>query len=413
MKKSIFPKPAIEARHRSGMIGAHFDNFLNWMRERGYALESMRYNIQRITNFGKYLKRRGIRSIRQLDGTEGQKLMVDYQKYCKARGHSDRSASIRLYMQALRDAGVLGASPSNNTSMFRETKEYTSFLRNQRELSECTIRNHQYWIERFLRFLGCKNGTDFLAGLIITDVDRFIQQEGSGLSRRTQRHIAGCLRGFFRFLYQSGKITRDLSLPITSPRCYKLGTLHRVLCWDEVNKILHSVDRTRKAGLRDYAILLLLTTYGLRAGEVARLKLGDIDWRKETIHIVGGKTGRDLWLPLIAQVGKAILKYLKNARPPSKYRQIFLLTCAPRTPLKSGNIRYVVARNIQHAGLNPPRRGSHLIRYSFATHLIRGGASLKEIGDILGHRSLESTHIYTKTATEKLREVALEVPEVK
>ena len=348
-----------------------------------------------------------------MEGAEGQKLLNDYQKYCKARGHSDRSASICHYMQALREAGVLGGLPSNETHLLRETEQYLSFLKDQKELSECTVQNHQHWIERFLRFLGCQNGSDFTAELIITDVDRFILQKGDGFSRSTQQLIAGCLRSFIRYLYQSGKITTDFSSYITSPRCYKLETLPRVLNWDEVNKILHSVDRTTKAGLRDYAILLFLTTYGLRAGEVAKLKLSNIDWRKETIHIIARKTGRNLWLPLIPQVGRATLKYLENARPPSKYKQIFLLTCAPRTPLKSGNIHYVVSRNIQLAGLNPPRRGSHLIRYSFATHLIRGGASLKEIGDILGHRSLESTHIYTKTATEKLRDVALEVPEVK
>ena len=173
-----------------------------------------------------------------------------------------------------------------------------------------------------------------------------------------------------------------------------------------------SVDLSTKAGPQHYAILQLLTTYGLRAGEIAQLRLDNIDWRKETIHIAPGKTGKDLWLPLTAGVGKAILRYLKDRRPPSKYREIFLLTCAPWTPLKSGNIGYVVNRHIKLAGLNLPRGGPHLLRHSFATRLVRAGASLKEIGDLLGHRDPESTHTYTKTATERLREVALEMPEI-
>jgi len=191
-----------------------------------------------------------------------------------------------------------------------------------------------------------------------------------------------------------------------------MESLPRVLNWDEVKKILHSVDLSLKIGLQHYAILILLTTYGLRAGEVAQIKLDDINWRKETIHISQKKSGRDLWLPLTPQVGKAILNYLKRGRPPSKHREIFLLTCAPWNPLTSSNIAYVVRRHIKLAELDAPHRGPHIIRHSFATHLIREGVPLKEIGDMLGHRSPESTHIYTKTATENLREVALEVPEV-
>lgn len=187
----------------------------------------------------------------------------------------------------------------------------------------------------------------------------------------------------------------------------------RVLDWDEVQKIVNSVHRSTRNGPQYYAILVLLTTYGLRAGEVAQLKLEDIDWRRKAIHIVPRKSGKDLYLPLTHGVAQAILDYLRHRRFPSKYRQVFLLTRAPWRSLTRQNIAYVVNRHIELAGLESPRGGSHLLRHSFATHLIRKGASLKQIGDLLGHRTLESTHIYTKTATEHLREVALEVPEVK
>lgn len=411
MEEKIFPKPKIEARHRKGMLGAHFECFRHWMQERGYAYQSMRYNIQRITNFGRYLKRRGICSVQKLEGTEGQELLISYKKYCKRKGYSDRSSSIRLYIKALQDAGVL-RGPHSKAPLFREVEAYVRFLEDHKELSTCTIDNHQRLVEMFLSFIYCQNSFS-PPEFSIQQVDRFIRQEGSRYSRRTQQLIAGCLRSFFKFLYQSGKTGTDLSCLITSPRCYKLESLPRVLNWEEINKILNSVDKSTRAGLRNNAILLLLTTYGLRAGEVARLKLDDIDWKKEIIHILPGKTGRALLLPLMPRVGKAILKYLKQTRPVSKHREVFLLTCAPWTPLKSTNIRYVVGRHIQLAGLDPPRHGPHLLRYSFATHLMRSGASLKEIGDMLGHRSFESTHVYTKTATEKLREVALEMSEVK
>jgi len=203
-----------------------------------------------------------------------------------------------------------------------------------------------------------------------------------------------------------------LSYFITSPRCYKLESLPRLLSWDDVGRLLRSVDLSTGPGIRACAILTLLTSYGLRSGEVARLKLEDIDWRRETIHIARRKTGRDLWLPLIPQAAEAVIRYLKSGRPSSKYREIFLIARAPWTPIKSQNIGQVVRRQIQLAGLTPSSQGAHIIRHSFATHLHRKGASLKEVGDILGHKAPQSTRVYTKTATDHLRDVALEVPEV-
>ena len=313
--------------------------------------------------------------------------------------------------ECLEEAGVLRNSDSSNSSLFYETQRYIDFLESQRGLCEGSIGNHTRWAEKFLEFLGCQKGISSLPTFEISDVDRFVEQEAVLLRRASQQTLTRVLRSFLRFLYQSGKLTSDLSYLVTNPRHYKLETLPRVLDWDEVQKVLGSVDRSTKTGRQHYAILALLTAYGLRAGEVARLKLEDIDWRKETIYIAPGKTGQDLRLPLIPQVGKAILAYLKRGRPSSKYREIFLLTKAPWTPFDRHNISYVVDRHIQLAGLSPSRRGSHLLRHSFATNLIRKGVRLKEIGDILGHRNSESTHLYTKTAVENLREVALEVPE--
>lgn len=413
MTSKIFPTAAVEAKHRNGLLGTHFDCFINWMNRHGYSRHSMRFNTQCVTHFGRYLKHRGICSIQQLEGASGKELLGTYRDYLKGYKHWRRDAGLKLYIQALEEAGVIAPIPSRDSSLFHETRQYIIFLKNQKGLSDTTIQYHIYWVEKFLHFIGYQENTSFLPTFGIADIDRFIEQRASRLKHSPPQHLTGVLRGFLRFLYQSGRLSNDLAPLIISPRRYRLDTLPRVLDWEQVQKILGSVDRSTGSGRQHYAILILLTIYGLRAGEVANLKLEDIDWRKETICITSRKTGKDLWLPLIPQVGKAILGYLKHGRPDSKDRHVFLLTRAPWTPLNRHNVAYVVDRHIELSGLDPPRRGPHLLRHSFATHLIRKGVSLKQIGDMLGHRDPDSTHLYTKTAIEQLREVALDVPEVK
>lgn len=413
MHNKIFPSAAIEAKHLGRLLGAHFDCFLDWMKRYGYSCGTMRSYIRGVIHFGQYLRRRDIHSIHQLEGVAGKKLLADYRCYCKRRGCWRRIFGPKLYLKALVDAGVIVSVISENSLLLYETQQYVIFLRNQRCLSESTITTHIHWVEKFLQFIGCQKCTSSMPTFGIADVDRFIEQEGHRLKPGTQLSLATVLRSFLRFLYQLGKLTVDLSCLVTSPRCYRLSSLPQVLRWSEVQKILGSVDCSTSNGIRHYAILILLATYGLRAGEVAQLKLEDIDWRKGTIHITPRKMGKDLWLPLTSQVGKALIKYLKHGRPTSKYRQIFLFSRAPWSPINQKNIGYVVGRYIRLAGLKPPRHGSHLLRHSFATHLIRAGVPLKQISDMLGHCSPESTCIYTKNATEQLREVALEVPEIR
>jgi site-specific recombinase XerD len=408
----IFPNAEIEAKHRNGLFGVHLDCFLNWMEEHGYSRKTMRSYACQVARLGRYLKKRGIRSIHELEEEPGQKLLISYQRYWKARGCYHRNFGPRLYFRALEDAGVFRASPPKNSHLFHETRLYAAFLENQKGLSESTVLRHIRYTEKFLEFIGCQKDVRTIPGFGIAELDNFIKQEGIRLGRTSQQLVAATLRSFVSFLYQSGKIGTDLSYFITSPRCYKLESLPRPLSWDDVGRLLRSVDLSTGSGVRACAILTLLISYGLRSGEVAHLRLEDIDWRRETIHIARQKTGRDLWLPLIPQAAEALIRYLKRGRPSSKYREVFLLARAPWTPINSQNIGQVVRRQIHLAGLTPSSQGAHIIRHSFATHLHRKGASLKEVGDMLGHRTPQSTHVYTKTATDHLRDVALEVPEV-
>ena len=409
MHNRIFPKLAVRAKKSKGLLGPYFDCFVSWMQKNGYSPISIRSNIRDVICFGEYLYRRGIYSIHQLEGVVGQKLLTAYKQYRKYHRDSiHRISGISHFLQALKDANLLINLPSQDLLLLPEIKQYIDFLRNQKGFSEITIQSHKYWIEKFLTFVGYVKGTSSMPLFGIANVDKFIKQESIRVKYNTPTWV---LRSFSRFLYQSGKLHTDLSCLITSPCYYKLQSLPKVISNSEIQNILDNVDQSTKMGIRDYTIIILLATYGLRAGEISKLKLEDIDWRKESIHITQRKMRRDLFLPLIPQVGKAILKYLKLTRPHSKYREIFIITTAPWSPLNRTSISRIATYYIKLAGLELPRYGAHLFRHSLATNLIRRSASLKQIGDILGHRSPISTHIYTKTATEQLQDVALEVPE--
>jgi len=410
MHKQVFSNSVVEAKHRLEFLGAYFDYYVHWMVSNGYSDNTIRDNIERVTFFGRYLRENNI-AISQLGGSSGLELLKLYRHDCKSKGLEYRCLGVKRYLQVLSKAGVIESLPIKSSLFLPLTKRYVTFLEKNGNLAEGTIHRNMDWVEKFLRFLEGNNIPD--TTFEIADIDNFIEFESKRLKRRPHRSIVSALRSFIRVLHNTGKMDTDFSCLISTPRSYKLQSLPAVLTWPEVMKVLNCINRSTQTGVRNYAIMLFLTAYGLRAGEVAQMKLDDIDWRKETIHIVQRKMGKDLWLPLIPAAGKAVLEYLKHCRPPCKHRELFLSVKAPLKPIGTGSISHVVRRHIQIAGFNPPQYGAHMIRHSFATHLIRQGASLKEIGDILGHRRLESTHIYTKTAVDNLREVALEVPEIK
>jgi integrase/recombinase XerD len=321
----------------------------------------MRFNTQCVTHFGRYLEQRGICSIHQLEGASGKELLAAYRDHLRGYKHWRRDAGLKLYIQALEEAGVIAPRPSRDASLFQETRQYIIFLKSQKGLNDTTIQYHIYWTQKFLHFIGYQENASSLLALGIADVDRFIE-DGASQKPVTQEHLTGVLRSFLRFLHQSGRISNNLAPLIIRPRRYRLGALPRVLDWEQVQRILDNVDRSTRSGRQHYAILILLAMYGLRAGEVANLKLEDIDWRRETIHIASRKAGKDLCLPLIAQVGKAILDYLKHGRPGSKDRHVFFLTRAPWTPLNRHNVAYVVNRHIELSGLKLSKHGPHLLR---------------------------------------------------
>jgi integrase/recombinase XerD len=304
---------------------------------------------------------------------------------------------------------------TNAAESFRQRlcDEYAQWLSACRALAPATIQARSANALDLLQSLEDRGTESGLALLTTGDIDAYIKLKAPGLRRTTRAGMATHLRSFLRFLHDQKRIGTDLAGAVLGPPRYLFEDIPSVLRPDDAVNVLKTCRKDQTpTGLRDYAILMLLTSYGLRAGEVAGLRLEDIDWRNDRLHVRHSKTGSEVALPLLAPVGEAILRYIQKARPASKDREIFIRMHAPYRAMRRGGSLYrLVDRRLQQAGVRPVgRHGPHIFRHGLAVNLLRAGVSMKSIGDILGHKSVDSTAVYLKLATEDLRAVALNLP---
>lgn len=279
--------------------------------------------------------------------------------------------------------------------------EFEAYMINERGLSIATRRGRHSVIGRFLGTVG---SNDSPAVLTIKNVDSFLQSLGEQghHSRASLQMIAGCLRAFCRYGATRGWCDRGLADAIKSPRVYSLDSVPIGPSWEDVKRLLALTDGNKLTDIRARAILMLLAVYGLRAGEVKRLLLDDLDWERELLSVSCSKTRRKRIFPLSRPVGDAVLIYIKQARLHSRHREVFL-TLDGR-PLV--DIYTIVSRRLRQLGVHIPHHGPHSLRHACATHLLAEGLSLKQIGDHLGHQDTDSTRIYAKVDLTGLRKVA-------
>jgi integrase/recombinase XerD len=252
-----------------------------------------------------------------------------------------------------------------------------------------------------------------MAKLTIDDLDIYVAKRYAGMRRNSKAGATSNLRIVLRYLHEHGHLGRDLAPLVRGPMMYALEGIPSTIDPEDVQRALAALKQDRSAtGRRDYAIWMLLTTYGLRGGEIKALQLPDIDWRHERLRIRHGKTGAYSDLPLLRNPANALLDYLRHGRPATTSRTVFLRAQAPYRPLAiSTPLHGVVSRRLAAVGVVPTgKHGTHALRHARAVSLLRGGVSLKVIGDVLGHRSERSTAVYLKLATEDLRSVALDLP---
>jgi site-specific recombinase XerD len=283
-------------------------------------------------------------------------------------------------------------------------------LEEVRGFAPSTIRRQGQIAAEFLTWLRFAEEPDRLSTLTSADLEGFIRHVSKRMGRVGLQKPIAILRNFLRFLAADGTVPIGLDTTIERPRVYRQEQLPRSLPWSTVKALLDSINRHSPTGKRDYAMFLLMTTYGMRACDVVALKLDDIDWRKGRVCIRQSKTGNPLELPLTDKAGSAIHDYLRKIPRYGAHRHVFLRLKAPGGVLKATAVIEAFQAWSGRSGLKIPFKGVHCIRHSYALHLLRQGVPLKTIGDVLGHRSPESTAVYLRLATEDLRSVALRVP---
>jgi integrase/recombinase XerD len=228
----------------------------------------------------------------------------------------------------------------------------------------------------------------------------------AGYSRGTVQEIVGKLRAFFRYAEMCHWCRPGLAAALKAPRVFTQGSLPVCPNWHEVQQALALTEGNQPADIRDHALLLLLTVYGFRAGEVVRLRLNDLDWEQELLTVRRSKSGRSHIYPLSRVVGAALIRYLREARPPTSLREVFVTRRPPFRPIDRGTLYLIVTRRLRAVSPALTRYGPHALRHACATYLLEQGLSLKEIGDHLGHRHADTTRIYAKVDLARLRQVA-------
>ena len=290
---------------------------------------------------------------------------------------------------------------------------YLDFLKITQGLADATLVLRRLHVKPFLHSLEVGGALSDLRSLAPSTVHDYIIATSKPLTRASRKHLVSGLRSFLRFAQANGLLERPLvdAVPIVLTR--KLDRLPQTIPWEDVQKLLTMPDRTTLTGKRDYAILRLVATYGVRIGQAIHLRLRDIDWPRELIYFPAEKGCKTLSFPILPEVAEALLSYLRERGEAPGIEEIFLTVRGPQRPLGVNNHLGSALKSYYHrAGLRATRCGAHPIRHAFATRLMEHGTPLKDIADLLGHRSIETTFLYTKVDLEQLRMLAAEWPEV-
>ena len=407
--KYIVNEQVVLSQPLAGPLKAHIASFAHWAGEQGYALSYVHRKVLIAACFSRWLGQKRVK-LRNVSSEHG----VRYLR-CRARRvrpHQGDVAALRQLIDFLRRRRVIPAqriASRRLTPVERCARTYEQFLREERGLASATITNYVPFIRCFLQNRFGK-GRVVLSSLSAGDIVKFVQRQAPRLHPKRAKLLTTALRSFLRYARYRGDITLDLAAAVPTVANWSMTTIPRAIAANQVRRLLAGIDRRTAAGRRDYAILLLLARLGLRASEVAFLELDDIDWKSGRL-LVSGKGGQRTELPLPTDVGEAIVEYLQRGRPRSTSRRVFL-RC--RAPIRGFSTAQAIGSIVQHAiertGIDAPSKGTHQFRHALATEMLRCGASLSEIGELLGHRSPETTKIYAKVDLIALRTLALPWP---
>jgi integrase/recombinase XerD len=386
-----------------GPFEPHLNALATSMRNDAYSESTVGRYIRLTAAFSKWLKDNGIG-----EAEIHVRHAADYLRYRARRRRPTRDdrSILRKAVTLLARRGVVRAPSTHETSnpVVRTLGDYERYLKIERGLSRGTIYHYVRFIRLFLVFR--KKAT---LNVSLSDVLNFVRHQAA--QRTSQRAtIVTALRSFLSYARYKDFITKDIAAAVPRIAQWTSSTIPKAISQDHARRTLASCDRNTDIGRRDFAILLLLARLGLRAGEIVALKLNDMDWRASVVK-VRGKGGQHALLPLPYEVAEAIAEYLKSRRRSNGSRALFTRSIAPIRGLgNSVSVSAIVDRALKRADIPTKRRGAHQFRHALAIQMLRKGASLPEIGQILRHRSIQTTTIYAKADLVALRSLALPWP---
>jgi site-specific recombinase XerD len=405
MHDELFKVPTVVARYQAGPYMESREQFLKKARADGYSLATLERIAWALLVVAEIVHRNG-GSItpKRLRSALLQNIRP------KSLERLPSPHTVKLVLQSgepwLRSMGALIAEPERPERFAKELFAFREYMRVERGLSPATIASRDERIRWFCGSLPSRVRS--LGAVTIAHVDAFLKtQARRGWSRRSMHPLGGSLRSFFRYAACQGWCRSDLAPSIELPRLYALEDVPRAPSLEQIGRLLEdTASKDDPVNVRDHAILSLLIYYGLRRGEVERLTLDNLDWAAETIHVTRPKMRRAQSYPMSVPVGEAILHYLRRTRPRSRHRALFLTIQAPFRPLSGSSITAMVRMRLTKQNVQLNRRGAHCLRHACAGQLLDAGFTLKQIADHLGHRSMDTTRIYTKIDLHGLRQVA-------
>lgn len=414
MLERYFAKYQTVDRIRACWLGTAIERYVEWLEQEGYAQRNVYRRVPLLCHFAQFAEERAAASLEQ-----ATTLVEDFAEHWMkehARDGMSLAARHKLAEEARNPVNQLlhlqlpdyaGGGRQVRPNPFRdEAPGFFTYLREERGLKGSSMDHYRHYLNRFAAFL-TRHQITSLHEISVATLATFVVESAPALSRNSRRDLCGTMKVFLRYCHREHLISVDLSAAVEMPQAYRLAELPRSISWDEVRQMFAVVDRRSPKGIRDYAILLLLVTYGLRAHEVAALTLDDLDWSRDRLCVPERKAGHSTVYPLASVIGEALVAYLQQVRPTTTDRHLFFRLLAPVKPLGSAAIAQSVGGYLDKAGINVRRAGSHTLRHTCVQRLVDADVSLKVIGDYVGHRSPSSTEIYAKVATEALREVAL------
>lgn len=399
-------------RTPQSLLDNHIEPFLNHLRVAGYAERTLRKKQTVARAFARWAERKRV-TMHDLNDNHVAAFVARSPR--RRRVHVKfELAAMRLFFRYLRSAAGVQGPPSQQdvSAAANLLRRYEGYLRRERGLAENSVHVYLPFIRDFLAAQTTQTGNVSQDAFDTSTIRDFLLAQTRARSEEYARLLATALRSFLRFLFLHGETPRDLSAAVPMVRRYRQTVPPAFLSPDEVERVLTATNRSTSSGRRDYAILLLLARLGLRAGEIVAMELDDIHWRAGEI-VVRGK-GRMLdQLPLLSDTGEALVAYVREDRGVSSSRRVFLRMWAPHTGLTGpAAVGHIVRRALARAGVRRSGRGAaHLFRHGLATKMIRHGASITEISEVLRHRSQNTTAIYAQVSFETLRTVAQPWPE--